>query len=460
MTLTHILIFAGASIPFMWLTPARWRPWGLLAGCVLAMGWFQSTATSLDLLLPAATIILIIAVWWLIQPPSIPNRDIWPALLIMGGGLAAIWVSLSERPGLMVMLSGVGVVSVAAISLSQLLPQAEQVEPYKRLAVILIAVIVVILVVLKSPPLARVVGMWSTADDALSRLSWLGFSYIAFRLIAVLLDFRAGNLPPDGFSLRDMAVYTLFFPAFTAGPIDRAQRFIPELDQAHPLDSSRLVEGAMRIAVGIGKKFILADSLALVAMNPALIDRTMSAPGLWLVLYLYTFQIFLDFSGYSDVAIGLGRLYGITLPENFDRPYLQPNIQQFWQRWHMTLSGWFRAYYFLPLSRALIRRHFSPTPIVFLAQISTMFLIGMWHGVTVNFALWGLWHGIGLFLFKLLADHTRGWTMRVNERPWLRRFIYAGSVFATFHFVALGWIFFALPTPDDSLNMLARLFGG
>jgi D-alanyl-lipoteichoic acid acyltransferase DltB (MBOAT superfamily) len=195
-------------------------------------------------------------------------------------------------------------------------------------------------------------------------------------------------------------------------------------------------------------------------MNPTLIDRTTSAPGLWLVLYLYTFQIFLDFSGYSDVAIGLGRLYGITLPENFDRPYLQPNIQQFWQRWHMTLSGWFRAYYFLPLSRALIRRHLSPNLIVFVAQLSTMFLIGMWHGVTVNFALWGLWHGIGLFLFKLLADHTRGWTMRVNERPWLHRFVYAGSVFATFHFVALGWVFFALPRPEDSLNMLARLFGG
>lgn len=444
----------------MRLTPTRWRPWGLLAGCVLAMGWFQSTATGLDLLLPAATMILIVAVWWLIQPSSSPNRDTWLALLIIGIGLAAIWISLPERPGLVVIFSGVGIASVAAISVSQLLPRAEQVESYKRFAVILVAVIIVILVVMKSPPLARLTGLWSATDDVMSRLSWLGFSYIAFRLMAVLLDFRVGNLPREGFSLRDMAVYTLFFPAFTAGPIDHAQRFIPELNQAQPLNASRFVEGLMRITVGIGKKFILADSLALVAMNPTLIDRTDSTPGLWLVLYLYTFQIFLDFSGYSDVAIGLGRLYGITLPENFDRPYLQPNIQQFWQHWHMTLSGWFRAYYFLPLSRALIRRHLSPNLIIFFAHLTTMFLIGMWHGVTVNFALWGLWHGIGLFLFKLLTDHTRGWTMRVNERPWLRRVIYAGSVFTTFHFVALGWIFFALPTPNDSLNVLRQLFGG
>jgi alginate O-acetyltransferase complex protein AlgI len=211
----------------------------------------------------------------------------------------------------------------------------------------------------------------------------------------------------------------------------------------------------------VAKKFIIADSLALVAMNPILINQTDSTPGLWLLLYLYTFQIFLDFSGYSDVAIGLGRLYGITLPENFDRPYLQPNVQQFWQRWHITLSTWFRVYFFTPLTRALIRspRRYSPTLIVLVAQISTMFLIGMWHGVTFNFALWGLWHGVGLFIHKQITDHTRVWYLRVRQHTWPRRLITAGSVFVTFHFVALGWVFFALPTPGDSLDMLARLFG-
>jgi len=196
-------------------------------------------------------------------------------------------------------------------------------------------------------------------------------------------------------------------------------------------------------------------------MSPALIDQTETTLGLWVLLYLYAFQIYFDFSGYSDVAIGLGRLYGITLPENFDRPYIQPNVQQFWQRWHMTLSTWFRVYYFTPFSRLLIRSSYRPPQfvIILLSQVTTMALIGLWHGITVNFFLWGVWHGVGLFLHKMLADNTRGWHKRVTATVWPRRIIYVGSVFVTFHFVAIGWVFFALPGPEDSLTILTRLFG-
>jgi D-alanyl-lipoteichoic acid acyltransferase DltB (MBOAT superfamily) len=469
MTLTHILILAGASLPFMRLVPGHWRPWGLLAASILALGWFQ-TGSIPDFSLPTATVILTAAVWWIVQPVA-PDahrrRDTWRALAIIGGALAVLWLALPERPGLDAILPGLGLLCAAGISVTQLAhsrTQADRIEPFRRLALLLIGIIVLVLVVYKSPTLTRFLGAWLTArpaDRLAVPLAWLGFSYIAFRLISVLLDYRSGRLPPGGISLRDMAVYVLFFPALAAGPIDRAERFIPDLDQAAPLNAPRFVEGAARIAVGIFKKFIVADSLALVALNPTLIQRTDSAAGLWLLLYLYTFQIFLDFSGYSDVAIGLGRLYGISLPENFDRPYMQRNIQQFWNHWHITLSAWFRIYFFTPLSRALIRRHRRAPQyaIIFAAQISTMFLIGMWHGITLNFALWGLWHGIGLFSYRVLADRTRAWYLRTSQRPWSRRLIAAGSVFATFHFVALGWVFFALPTPHDSLTMLARLFG-
>jgi D-alanyl-lipoteichoic acid acyltransferase DltB (MBOAT superfamily) len=182
---------------------------------------------------------------------------------------------------------------------------------------------------------------------------------------------------------------------------------------------------------------------------------------LWILVYLYSLQIFFDFSGYSDVAIGLGRLYEITLPENFDRPYIQRNLQQFWQRWHITLSTWFRVYWFTPFSRTLIRSAYKIPQwvIVLLSQLTTMFLIGMWHGVTLNFAVWGLWHGVGLFLHKTLADNSKSWFKRVNERAWSRRLMYVGSVFATFHFVTLGWVFFALPHVSDSLDLFLRLFG-
>jgi alginate O-acetyltransferase complex protein AlgI len=279
--------------------------------------------------------------------------------------------------------------------------------------------------------------------------------------MALLLDYRAGRLPKEKLSLRDAITYALFFPAFTAGPIDRVQRFAPELQQAKPLDSARLVEGGTRIAVGVFKKFIIADSLALVAMKPDLIERANGVSSLWILVYLYSLQIFFDFSGYSDVAIGLGRLYGITLPENFDRPYIQRNLQQFWQRWHITLSTWFRVYWFTPFSRTLIRSAYKIPQwvIVLLSQLTTMFLIGMWHGVTLNFAVWGLWHGVGLFLHKTLADNTKSWLKRVNERAWSRRLMYVGSVFVTFHFVTLGWVFFDLPHVSDSLDLFLRLFG-
>lgn len=476
MTLTYILIFAAAAIPFMRLVPARGRPWGLLAGSVLAMGWLQSASEAAEstYLLPLATVILTIVVWWIVRPaapeqpaPAEYRRDTWLALAITGAALAVIWLlaPYGDRPDLAALLPGAALAGVAAISASHLLGERvpdERLAAFQRLAALAIGVIVLLLLVIKWPALSRALGGWLHAEPQIgiaSFVTWLGFSYIAFRLIGVLLDFRAGQLPAEGFSLRDMLVYTLFFPAFTAGPIDRAQRFIPELDQALPLDSFRLVEGTARIAIGVFKKFVVADSLALVAMSPALIDQTDGIPGLWLLVYLYALQIFFDFSGYSDVAIGLGRLYGITLPENFDRPYLQSNIQQFWNRWHITLSLWFRVYFFTPLSRALLRRHISPTLGVFVAQISTMLLIGLWHGVTWNFILWGLWHGLGLFLFKLWSDRTRMWYLNAAQRPRVRRAITVFGVLVTFHFVALGWVFFALPTPADSFEMLARLFG-
>jgi D-alanyl-lipoteichoic acid acyltransferase DltB (MBOAT superfamily) len=363
---------------------------------------------------------------------------------------------------------GFGLLGIAAVSVARLGTPQDTVKRSKSLhqfALLLIVVIVFILVILKTPIFAKLSDMVLSQSDAsiatATPLIWLGFSYLAFRLMALLLDYRAGRLPKEKLSLRDAITYALFFPAFTAGPIDRVQRFAPELEQAKALDSARLMEGGTRIAVGVFKKFIIADSLALVAMKPDLIERANGVSSLWILVYLYSLQIFFDFSGYSDVAIGLGRLYGITLPENFDRPYIQRNLQQFWQRWHITLSTWFRVYWFTPFSRTLIRSAYKIPQwvIVLLSQLTTMFLIGMWHGVTLNFAVWGIWHGVGLFLHKTLADNSKSWFKRVNEHAWSRRLMYFGSVFATFHFVTLGWVFFALPHVSDSLDLFLRLFG-
>ncbi len=460
MTLVHILVFALAALPFMWGIPAAWRPWGLMLGSLAAVAWLISDGlfTHLDLMLLMLTLLLVVAVWWAVSPERTQQDNI--ALLLMTGFVLV--VAFFTLPVLLLLagLGGVGAFSVARLVA---VPEERNEGAFQQLAAALIVLIIIVLVVLKVPALAGFFGfvlVWEGGALAVaSPLIWLGFSYMAFRLIGMLLDYRAGRLPVMG--LRDVATYVLFFPAFTAGPIDRAQRFIPEVMQAKPLDADRLMEGMMRIAIGAFKKFVIADSLALVSMNPVLIDQTQTTVGLWLLLYLYALQIFFDFSGYSNVAIGIGRLYGITLPENFNRPYLQPNIQQFWQRWHITLSTWFRVYYFMPLSRMMLRSRYKlpQWAMIFIAQITTMLLIGLWHGATLNFFLWGLWHGVGLFLHKLLADNTKQWTRRVNARRWSRWVMYAGSVFTTFHFVALGWVFFALPGTADSLKMLLRLFG-
>lgn len=477
MTLTHILVFSVLSLPFMRLIPPYWRSWGLLVGSILAIGWLQHDDPSIGstFVLPAATVILTLIVWWIVQPPIEKNetqrRETWLALGLIAASLWVVWLSMglaNDNLKITPILSGVALVGVGTISASQLLPRkinAETTLPYQRFALLMIAFIIFILVMLKVPALAQFLGQIVAVDSStfqVSPFAWLGFSYVSFRLMSVLLDFRANRLPKDGIPLRDMATYVLFFPAFTAGPIDRAPRFVPDLQEHHPLDANRLVDGGTRIAVGVFKKFVIADSLALIAMNTTLIDRTEHVWGLWLILYLYTFQIFFDFSGYSDVAIGIGKLYGVTLPENFDRPYLQQNIQQFWNRWHITLSTWFRIYFFTPFSRFFIRSKykFPQYLVILLSQLSTMLLIGLWHGVTLNFALWGIWHGIGLFAHKYLADHTRTWYRRVSQRTAVRRLIYTLSAFTTFNYVALGWVFFALPEPGDSFDMLIRLFGG
>jgi alginate O-acetyltransferase complex protein AlgI len=326
--------------------------------------------------------------------------------------------------------------------------------------------IVIIFVAVKYDPLAawlsglmraargQDVGLASAAD-----LGWLGFSYVAFRLIHTLRDRQAGQLPV--LSLRDYLTYVIFFPAYTAGPLDRAERFVVDYHALPGLDTPRLIEGTGRILIGLFRKFVLADTLALISLNATNAMQTTSAGGLWLLLYAYAFRLFFDFSGYSDIAIGIGILYGVHLPENFDRPYLKNSITAFWQSWHVTLSSWVRFYIFSPLSRWLLSQSWRPPTVIILltCHLVTMMMIGLWHGITWNFLLWGLWHGLGLFVHKIWSDRTRRWYIRLKQRPRLQQAWAICGVFLTFHYILLGWVWFALPDLDTATLVFARLFG-
>ncbi|MBL8132673.1 MAG: MBOAT family protein, partial [Anaerolineae bacterium] len=291
-------------------------------------------------------------------------------------------------------------------------------------------------------------------------LNWLGFSYIAFRLIHTLLDRRSGLLP--ALALRDYAVYTLFPPALIAGPIDRADRFAADLRSEPRWDADRWARGGARIAMGIFKKFVLADTLALgLALNAVNVEQVQGSGALWLLLYGYALRLFFDFSGYSDIAIGVGVWLGVQMPENFDRPYFKTTLTAFWQSWHKTLGDWARFYVFSPLTRALLRRDRRPSAavIVGIGHLATMLLIGLWHGVTINFVVWGLWQAAGLYVHKRWSDATRGWYRGLNQKPKQKRLWVLLTWFITFHYIALGWVWFALPHFDDSLRTLGRLFG-
>ena len=451
----------------------KFAPRFLLCASVLAIYWLQPALPirGLDFWLPTLT--LFIAVWgWVLTSP--PEERAWrrnlPTLLLL---LALVLVIALTR-----YFSASGVITPSRP------PQVQQILLFLAVSALIIfliskirlnstrwlwigiAELLLLFVILKLPPLTSQVSSWlrSLAGQSPQLASgldirWLGFSYIAFRLIHTLRDRQSGRLPLV--SLQEYLVYLIFFPALAAGPIDRIERFLKDLRTPLPLTSPQLTEGGRRFVTGLFKKFVLADLLALMALNPTNADQVQTAGWMWVSVYAYALQIYFDFSGYTDIALGIARWLGFTLPENFHAPYLKPSLTQFWNNWHITLTQWFRSYFFNPITRAL-RMADHPLPVIwviFLTQLSTMVLIGLWHGITWNFIAWGAWHGIGLFVNNRWSEWRKSRAGGAEPSRRLRIASTTLSTLVTFHYVALGWVWFALPSIPLSLHVFARLFG-
>ncbi|MFN8531644.1 MAG: MBOAT family O-acyltransferase [Anaerolineae bacterium] len=225
-------------------------------------------------------------------------------------------------------------------------------------------------------------------------------------------------------------------------------------------DPNRITQAITRILIGMIKKFAIADLLAVYSLNATTAHQAGSTLALWGMLYVYAFRLFFDFSGYTDIAIGIGMLFGLQLPENFNRPYAKNNITTFWQSWHATLSAWARAYVYSPLSRSMIKgKRVSGDVNVLISNLATMIVIGLWHGVTIPFVVWGIWHALGLTVHKLWSDRTRSWYRALKEKPAQLRIWSIAGTLLTFHFVLLGWVWFALPDAATVLYTFGRLFG-
>ena len=296
-------------------------------------------------------------------------------------------------------------------------------------------------------------GNWWT--DTMSKhflsVEKLGLSYILFRIIHWLVESYKGTLRSR--NPLTYLNYLFFFPTFMAGPIDTFNNFHYWLNTAHVRFNLRM------LLAGIGRIFFGAVKVLLIVplIKPYAIDYEMFLPqlGPWGAVIsaalLYSLYIYIDFSGYCDMAIGMAYMMGIRTPENFNNPYFSINISEFWKRWHITFSTFLRIYVFKPVIALLNRLPIAKYRMVVsvTAYMITFFVCGLWHGSTLNFVIWGLWHGVGLSVYKLFT-----YGKPVKEVTALRK---TAGICGTFVFVTIGWIFFNYPV-DKLLIMFKLLF--
>ena len=301
---------------------------------------------------------------------------------------------------------------------------------------------------------------WGTAAEASAKklaplAPPLGMSFFAFEFVHYLYEVRKGGAPLK--NPLHFLLFSLFFPSLVAGPIKRYAQFIPALqDGAANVGAEDVAVGLRRIAMGFLKKVVIADNLtlALAYYAPLTPDGSIAQfaalglTGRWFILGLIAVRILMDFSGYSDIAIGLARLLGVKLPENFNWPYAAKSIQEFWLRWHISLSSWIRDYVYIPLGgsrHGVARKIFN--------GLFAFALCGLWHGPAWNFVVWGLYHGVGLAICSnYAAVPAVGPSLRdfLATRPrtcWL----------ATQLFACFGWLIFFYPV-TQAWNMARLLF--
>jgi alginate O-acetyltransferase complex protein AlgI len=275
----------------------------------------------------------------------------------------------------------------------------------------------------------------------------IAISFLTFHALSYIIDVYRNRLKPSR-SLVDILLYISFFPHLIAGPIVRAKMFLAQTKKISDPDKIALGFSVFLIIGGLFKKVIVANYIATDFVDGVFrYPQDYSSADLLLGTYGYAIQIYCDFSAYTDIAIGVANLLGYQFPQNFNQPYRALTIQDFWRRWHITLSSWLRDYLYIPLGGSRFGRAATYRNILI-----TMILGGLWHGASFNFIIWGLLHGVGLVVERVLGF---GETIKTYRRSTFSKLAWW---VITFHFVCLAWIFFRAPTLEASMNYISSLF--
>ncbi len=318
----------------------------------------------------------------------------------------------------------------------------------------------VILVTRLAPPRAAV---WINAAVLVGLMSSfkmrgvfpLGLSFLSFEMIHFSIERRRGKIPEV--SLAGLAAFALYFPCRIAGPIKRYQPFAESIRSSRA-SAENLYRGSVRILWGYLKKVVVADFFAL--FTPYLNYPDTTAPFLWVSLFALSLYIYVDFSAYSDMAIGISQLLGLSVPENFRLPYFSRNIRDFWARWHISLSTWLGDYLFLPIAKklAVSSRILKPKTAVVVSYLVTFALCGLWHGPSMHFLLWGLYQGLLLSLYAIYAASGFSFGRFSLRGEWGRRLGAVVFPLMTFSAVTFGWLFFQLE-PQRAFTVILKLLG-
>lgn len=285
-------------------------------------------------------------------------------------------------------------------------------------------------------------------DISLSHLNIIlpvGISFITFEVMSYVIDiYRGTNKSAKHFG--DLAMLVAFFPHLIAGPILKPSQFLPQLDNEIVIKKNNLEIGAQLFVLGLVKKVLIADRLALF-VDPVFKDPYIySSITIWLAVIAYALQIYCDFSGYTDMAIGSAKCFGFDIPQNFNMPYISRSVTEFWRRWHISLSTWLRDYLYLPLGgnrREGLRKYCN--------LLIVMLLGGLWHGANWNFVIWGGLHGMALAIHKMYLKYFG----EPRNASWMYDIF---CWFFTFLFVCVSWVFFRCSTLISSLYIIQKMF--